>query len=93
MAASPEVRGSRGLTRGRRPDLVAQGGGYCKQVGVVGPPFYEGFHEMSLLEARTSLGDDVFESNFAIGAAMLTDDFYEMIVREVDELLASMPAD
>jgi predicted ATPase/class 3 adenylate cyclase len=76
-----------------RPELVAQCGGYCEQVGVSGPPFYLRFHETSMLEARTALGDDAFERNVAAGAATSTDDFYEMIVREVDELLAGMPTE
>jgi predicted ATPase/class 3 adenylate cyclase len=76
-----------------RPELVAQCGGYCRQAGVIGPPFYEGFHETSMREARNALGDDAFKRYVATGAAMPTDDFYETIVREVDELLAGMPTD
>jgi len=49
------------------------------------------FHETSMQEARAALGEDAFERNVTAGAATSTDDFYEMIVREVDELLAGMP--
>jgi predicted ATPase/class 3 adenylate cyclase len=80
-----------------RPDLVAQCDGYCQQVNIgvndVARPLYVGFHEESVREARAQLGDQAFERYFAIGAATPTDDFYEMIVGEVDELLAGMPAD
>ncbi|MCJ7438733.1 MAG: adenylate/guanylate cyclase domain-containing protein [Acidimicrobiia bacterium] len=76
-----------------RPDLVAQCDGYCQEVGVMPPPFYFRYHEESVREARAALGTDSFERHLATGTATPTDDFYEMIVREVDELLAGMPAD
>jgi predicted ATPase/class 3 adenylate cyclase len=76
-----------------RPDLVAQCGGYCRELGVTGPPFYLAFHETSMEQARAALGDQAFDRNVAVGRAIATDDFYEMIVREVDDLLAGLPTE
>ena len=76
-----------------RPDLVAQCDGYCQRVKVEARTLYLDYHEESVREARAKLGDQAFERHFAIGAATPTDDFYGMIVGEVDELLAGLPAD
>ena len=74
-----------------RPELVAQSVGYCRQVGVTGPPFYASFHETSIEDARAVLGDDEFELHASTGSGLSTEDFYEMVIREVDDLLAGMP--
>jgi hypothetical protein len=56
-------------------------------------PFSTSFHETSIQEARAALADEAFDWQLATGAATPTDDFYEMIVRDVEELLVGTSAD
>ena len=76
-----------------RPDLVAQCDGYCIQHGVSPAPFYLEFHDPPVQEARAALGDDEYKRKRSVGAKTPTERFYDMIVREVDRLLATIPAD
>lgn len=76
-----------------RPDLVAQCDGYCRQHTVVPPPFYADFHDQPVRDARAALGDEAYERGLSVGSTTPTEGFFEMIVREVEEILAGMPAD
>jgi len=83
--------GLRVFNRVSRADLVALCDGHCRQLGVAAPAFYAKFHEDSVQDARKVVGDEAFERNAGIGAAMPPEEFNDMIVREIDDLLAAMP--
>ncbi len=74
-----------------RADLGARCHGHVEQLGVVSPGFFNKFHDDAVRDARAALGDETFERYAADGAAAPTEEFLEMMVREIDDLLGHMP--
>ena len=74
-----------------RPDLVAKCEGHCQHVGLVGPMFYAELHERPIRTARATLGEQAFDRCADEGAAPTSEEFNDMMLREIDSLLADMP--
>jgi predicted ATPase len=77
-----------------RPDLVARCEGLSRRVRIAGmaSPLYSKFHDDAVQEAKTTLGDKAFDQHVTQGASIPIDQFREMILRELDELVATTPS-
>jgi hypothetical protein len=73
-----------------RPDLIAKCVGHGRRRGVISPDFYKKLNESHVEAARVALGDTIFDELADEGANAPTADFNQMILREIDDLLADM---
>ena len=83
--------GNEAFNRLGRADLVARCAGFARATRPFAPIFHEVIHGDAVDEARATLGDDAFERYAAEGAAMSSEEFNAMILREVNDLLAALP--
>jgi hypothetical protein len=74
-----------------RPDLVAKCEGHCQQIGLVAPMFYAELHEFPIRTARAALGEQAYDRHAAEGAAIPPEEFNDVMLEEIDDLLADMP--
>jgi predicted ATPase/class 3 adenylate cyclase len=84
--------GTQAFNRVGRPDLVARHEGICGALlsnrGV--PRLFATIHRQEVQEARAALGDEQFDALRAEGEAAVPEEFYAMLLAEIDALLAGM---
>jgi hypothetical protein len=88
----PFYLGTQAFNRIGRPELVARCDPHCRGVLGYAESYWATMHELAVQEARARLGDDVFEQLAAEGAAIPPEDFEEIMLHEIDQLLATPEA-
>jgi predicted ATPase/class 3 adenylate cyclase len=73
-----------------RPDLIARCVGHAQRLQIASTPYYEWLTEPHIQAARAALGDTTFDELAQEGANTQTPDFSQMILREIDDVLAGM---
>jgi predicted ATPase len=96
---TPFLFGIGGFIAAGRPDLFALCEGNSHRTaavteGRIAFTLFEGFHDAELATARAAMHDDErFDALVAEGASYPLTEFCEMMIREIDDLLAKLPAD
>jgi predicted ATPase/class 3 adenylate cyclase len=79
------------LNRVGRPDLVARCYGVSRQLQRSMGPLYAKMREQAIQNAKATLGENAFDEQATEGAAMPPEQFREMLLREIEGLLATTP--
>jgi hypothetical protein len=85
----PFYLGTQAFNRTGRPELVARCDPHCRGVQGYHESFWATTHEQAVQEARARLSDEVFEQLAAEGAAIPPEEFEEIMLREIEGLIAA----